>query len=59
MQTKDRILRSIRNRPTENAFLRREFDRFGSPATVTRALRVLMREGRLVRVSKGVYAPAG
>jgi len=58
MQTKDRILRSIRNRSTENAFLRREFDRFGSPATVTRALRVLMREGRLVRVSKGVYAPA-
>jgi hypothetical protein len=58
MQTKDRILRSIRNRKTEKAFLRREFDRFGSPATVTRALQVLLQEGSLVRVGKGVYATA-
>lgn len=58
MQTKDRILRSIHNRQTEKAFLRREFERFGSPATVTRALQALMRDGRLVRVGKGVYVPA-
>lgn len=30
MQTKDRILRSIRNRQAQKAFLLREFERFGA-----------------------------
>ncbi|WP_368623605.1 DUF6088 family protein [Paraburkholderia sp. BR13444] len=36
--------------------LRAELAPLGSPAHVTRVLSTLVREGRLVRVSKGVYA---
>lgn len=52
-----RIKRSVANR-SDDVFLREEFDRFGSPAQVGRALLQMQREGSLVRLGKGVYAKA-
>ena len=52
-----RIKRSIANRDDE-VFLRVEFERFGSPAQVGRALTQLTNEGSLVRLGVGVYAKA-
>ena len=40
------------------AFLRSEFDRFGSRSGVNRALKALTDEGRLARIGYGIYAPA-
>lgn len=54
MKIKDRILRSIANRK-DKAFVRSEFDRFGSSASVNTALRELAQDGFLVRVGTGVY----
>jgi hypothetical protein len=53
----DRIRRSVANRSDE-VFLRGEFERFGSPAQVSRALAMLTREGLFVRLGVGVYAKA-
>jgi hypothetical protein len=56
MKIKDRIRRSIANRK-DKAFLRSEFDRFGSSASVNMAMRELVQDGFLVRVGMGVYVP--
>lgn len=42
----------------DSGFIRSEFKRLGSPAAITRSLRALIGEGRLVRIGYGVYAPA-
>jgi len=57
MNIVDRIKRSVANRD-DGVFLRGEFERFGSPAQVGRALAQLTREGGLVRLGVGVYAKA-
>ena len=49
--------RSVVNR-NDGVFLRAEFDRFGSPAQVGRALSQLTRDGAMVRLGLGVYAKA-
>ena len=51
------IKRSVANQG-DNVFLRAEFERFGSPAQVGRALRQLTQGGALVRLGLGVYAKA-
>jgi hypothetical protein len=53
----DRIKRSVANR-NDGVFLRVEFERFGSPAQVGRALTQLTGQGALVRLGVGVYAKA-
>ena len=53
----ERINRSIAKQGNA-VFRRSEFDRFGSPAQVGRALRQLTSEGALVRLGLGVYAKA-
>jgi len=57
MTVVERIKRSIANQ-APGVFLRAEFERFGSPAQVGRALRQLTSEGALVRFGLGVYAQA-
>jgi len=52
-----RLQRSIAARSGE-VVLRRELTRFGSAAQVSRALKQLVKEGRLVRIGTGVYAKA-
>ncbi|MCX5949841.1 MAG: DUF6088 family protein [Cyanobacteria bacterium] len=54
---KQRLQRSIAARPGE-VVLRRELARFGSPAQISRALKQLVAEGKLVRIGTGVYAKA-
>jgi len=54
MDIKTRILMSA-TRSRDEGFLRREFDRFGSKSAVTKALRELVREKRLVRLGYGAY----
>jgi hypothetical protein len=57
MNILDRIKRSVANQG-DSVFLRAEFERFGGPAQVGRALRQLTSEGTLVRLGLGVYAKA-
>jgi len=57
MNILERIKRSVANRD-DSVFLRAEFERFGSPAQVGRALRQLTQGGALVRLGLGVYAKA-
>lgn len=57
MNIVDRIKRSVANRD-DGVFLRVEFERFGSPAQVGRALTQLTSEGTLIRLGVGVYAKA-
>jgi hypothetical protein len=57
MNILERIKRSVANQG-DAVFLRAEFERFGSPAQVGRALRQLTSEGALVRLGLGVYARA-
>lgn len=57
MNITDRIKRSVANRD-DGVFLRGEFERFGSPAQVGRALAQLTRDGVMVRLGVGVYAKA-
>lgn len=57
MNIVDRIKRSVANRD-DGVFLRVEFERFGSPAQVGRALTQLTNEGALIRLGVGVYAKA-
>ena len=54
---KQRLQRSIAARPGE-VVLRPELARFGSPAQISRALKQLVAEGKLVRIGTGVYAKA-
>lgn len=54
---KQRLQRSIAARSGE-VVLRRELTGFGSAAQLSRALKQLVAEGRLVRIGAGVYAKA-
>lgn len=53
----ERLLRSISRRPGE-VVLRRELNGFASPSQLSRSLRQLVAEGKLVRIGLGVYAKA-
>lgn len=57
MTTEERIRRSVLRRKAD-VFIRADFDRFGSPAQITRALRRLVDSGLLVKLGVGVYAKA-
>ena len=57
LSVKDRMLRSIAMRQGE-ALLRADFKRMGSPSQVSRALKELIAEGRIIRLGYGVYAKA-
>ena len=57
MDIADRIKRSVSNRG-DDVFVRSEFERFGSPAQVGRALGKLKQAGVLVQLGVGVYAKA-
>ena len=54
---KQRLWRSITARSGE-VVLRRDLARFGSQAQISRVLKQLMNEGKLVRIGSGVYAKA-
>jgi len=54
---KQRLMRSIAARSGE-VVLRRDLVRFGSPAQVSRALKQLVVEGKLVRIGLGIFAKA-
>ena len=54
---KQRLMRSIAARSGE-VVLRRDLVRFGSPAQVSRALKQLVAEGKLVRIGLGIFAKA-
>ncbi|KKZ14134.1 MAG: hypothetical protein TQ37_02050 [Candidatus Synechococcus spongiarum 15L] len=56
-RVKQRLWRSIAARSGE-VVLRRDLVRFGSQAQISRALKQLMGEGKLVRIGSGVYAKA-
>ncbi len=53
----DRIQRKI-SRSKRNVFLRKNFEDFGSYDAVGRALKKNTESGRLIQISKGVYAKA-
>ena len=55
---KDRIEERIARKAGEAVFLTREFAALGGEDQVLRALRGLVREGRLVRLGYGVYGRA-
>ena len=55
---RDKIEERIARRPGEAVFLTREFSRLGGEDQVLRALRGLVRDGRLVRLGYGVYGRA-
>lgn len=55
------ILQRVRlsvSRRKDDVFVRDDFSRFGSAAQVSRALRQLLGEGRMVRLGVGIYAKA-
>jgi hypothetical protein len=54
---KDRLLKRI-DRKRVDVFLRADFEDLGGYDQVGRVLRKIVREGRLVRVGQGLYAPA-
>lgn len=55
MRLEDRLVRSVRQRK-DIVILRSEVAQLGSPAQVGRVLAKLVRDGVLVRVSRGAYA---
>jgi len=57
MNIVNRIKRSVSNRSAD-VFLRADFENFGSPAQITRALAELQKNGVLVKLGVGVYAKA-
>lgn len=57
MNIADRIKRSI-SRSQARVFIRKDFEGFGSAAQITRAVRKLVQEQKLVRIGQGVYARA-
>ena len=54
---KDRMIRSIALRKGE-VLLRADFDRMGSASQVSRALKMVVSDGKLVRLGYGTYAKA-
>lgn len=57
MVLEERIKRSIAQRK-DVVFVRKEFDQFGSQSQVSRALKQLVSEGKLVKLGVGIYAKA-
>lgn len=57
MNITNRILRSVSNK-SGDVFLRTEFETFGSPAQISRALKALQSNGRLIKLGMGIYARA-
>ncbi len=57
MNITDRIKRSVSNR-RDDVFVRADFESFGSPAQISRALHELQAQGVLVKLGFGVYAKA-
>jgi hypothetical protein len=55
---REKIEERIARHPGEDVFLPREFSKLGGEDQVLRALRGLVRDGRLVRLGYGVYARA-
>ncbi len=55
---RQKIERQIARRKNEDVFLTREFKKLGGEDQVIRALRTLVKEGRLVRLGYGVYGRA-
>lgn len=58
ISTKTRIARSLGISQKKTVFLRSDFELFGSPTRVTRALQQLITEGRIIRVGRGIYVKA-
>jgi hypothetical protein len=54
---KDKMVRSIALRKGE-VLMRVDFERMGSPSQISRVLRELMAEGKIVRLGYGTYAKA-
>ena len=54
---KDRMVRSIALRKGE-VVMRADFERMGSPSQISRVLKALMAEGKIVRLGYGTYAKA-
>ena len=57
LSVKDRMVRSIALRKGE-VVVRADFEAMGSPSQISRALKALQAEGRIVRLGYGVYAKA-
>lgn len=57
MSVRERVMHAI-SISESDVFLKRDFAQSGSASQVTRVLRLLMNEGRIVRISVGVYARA-
>ena len=55
---REKIETRIARKKGEDVFLTREFSDLGGEDQVLRALRVIMREGQLVRLGYGVYGRA-
>lgn len=55
---RDKVEALIARRSDDDVFLTREFARLGGEDQIIRALRELVREGRLIRLGYGVYARA-
>lgn len=54
---KEKMVRSIALRKGE-VLLRADFESMGSPSQISRALRELINEGKIIRLGYGVYAKA-
>lgn len=54
---KEKVMSYI-EQSNDAAFIRSDFNRFGSRSAVTKALREIVNEGRLLRFGKGIYFPA-
>ncbi len=44
------------NESKKDIFLRKDFDKHGTPSRVTRAISALLKEGKIVRLGYGIYA---
>ena len=58
ISTRTRIARSLGISKKKTVFLRSDFDAFGTSTRVTRALQELIKEGRIIRVGRGIYVKA-
>lgn len=58
ISTRTRIARSLGISKKKTVFLRSDFETFGTSTRVTRALQELIREGRIIRVGRGIYVKA-
>ena len=58
ISTRTRIVRSLGISKKKTVFLRSDFETFGTSTRVTRALQELIREGRIIRVGRGIYVKA-